>query len=173
MYNFISGQDVTWAQAEAVHRQTEGNPLFVQEVIRYLVEEGYLVREEGCWVLAEGTLPGTGIPDGLRDVVGKRLNRLSEKTSIGRLLGNASSLLGKPYEARDYYAQALEVCVKTRFRPEIALTRLELAELLLEHYPDERGTAIEHLDFAIAEFREMKMQPSLERALRHRGLLKA
>jgi hypothetical protein len=33
--------------------------------------------------------------------------------------------------------------------------------------------AIEHLDFAIREFREMKMQPSLERALRHRELLKA
>jgi hypothetical protein len=60
-----------------------------------------------------------------------------------------------------------------RFRPEIALIRLDLAELLLEHYPDERAAAIEHLDFAIAEFREMKMQPSLERALRHRGLLKA
>ena len=33
--------------------------------------------------------------------------------------------------------------------------------------------AIEHLDFAIREFREVKMQPSLERALRHRELLKA
>ncbi|HTE85126.1 MAG TPA: hypothetical protein VK821_10365 [Dehalococcoidia bacterium] len=30
-----------------------------------------------------------------------------------------------------------------------------------------------HLDFAIAEFREMKMQPSLERALRHKDVLKA
>ncbi len=28
-------------------------------------------------------------------------------------------------------------------------------------------------DFAIREFRDMKMQPSLERALRHRELLKA
>jgi hypothetical protein len=63
--------------------------------------------------------------------------------------------------------------LKGRVRPEIALTRLELAELRLEHYPDERDAAIEHLDFAIGEFREMKMQPSLERALRHRGLLKA
>jgi len=34
-------------------------------------------------------------------------------------------------------------------------------------------TALEHLDFAIAEFREMKMQPALERALRHKGLLRA
>jgi len=33
--------------------------------------------------------------------------------------------------------------------------------------------ALAHLDFAIAEFREIKMQPSLERALRHKELLKA
>ena len=60
-----------------------------------------------------------------------------------------------------------------RFRPEVALTRLQLAELLLEHYPEQQAEAKEHLDFAIGEFREMKMQPSLERALRHRRLLKA
>ena len=41
----------------------------------------------------------------------------------------------------------------------------QLAELLLDHYLDERDEAMEHLDFAVAEFREMKMQPSLERAL--------
>ena len=51
--------------------------------------------------------------------------------------------------------------------------RLQLAELLLEHYPDERAEAMEHLDFAINEFREMKMQPSLERALRHKEILGA
>ena len=59
------------------------------------------------------------------------------------------------------------------FRPEVALIRLDFAELLQEHYPDEHDAAIEHLDFAIAELRDMKMQPALERALRHRGLLKA
>ena len=40
-------------------------------------------------------------------------------------------------------------------------------------YPDERTDALEHLDFAIEEIRVMKMQPSLERALRSRDLLKA
>ena len=59
------------------------------------------------------------------------------------------------------------------FRPEIALTRLQLAELLLEHYPGPKAEALEHLDFAIGEFREMKMQPSLERALKQRENLKA
>ena len=32
--------------------------------------------------------------------------------------------------------------------------------------------ALGHLDFAIAEFRDMKMQPSLECALRHKDILK-
>jgi hypothetical protein len=30
-----------------------------------------------------------------------------------------------------------------------------------------------HPDFAIAEFRDMRMQPALERALRHKEVLKA
>ena len=37
----------------------------------------------------------------------------------------------------------------------------------------DKARAMAHLDFAISEFREMKMQPSLERALRHKGLLGA
>ena len=90
---------------------------------------------------------------------------------IGRLCGGAAALRGDADRARMYYHQAIEVCTKVRFRPELALSRLELAELLLSHYPDERAAAGEHLGFAIAEFREMKMQPSLERALRRRGML--
>lgn len=86
-------------------------------------------------------------------------------TTPARRLGAAAALLGEPDKARAYYEQAIEVAGKIAFRPEAALTRLQLAELLLERYPEERADALEHLDFAIAEFREMKMQPSLERAL--------
>jgi tetratricopeptide (TPR) repeat protein len=92
---------------------------------------------------------------------------------IGRLCGGAAVLMGQPEKAREYYEQALDVCTRARFRPELALTSLELAELLLAHYPDEKAAALEHLDFAIDEFRDMKMQPSLERALGHKGLLRA
>jgi tetratricopeptide (TPR) repeat protein len=117
-----------------------------------------------------------------RKTVGELLPRLAllahtlsryAVVSVGRLCGAGSALLGQPDEARAYYMQALEVCEKVRFRPEIALTRLELAELLLAHYPDQRAEAVVHLDFAIDEFRAMKMQPSLERALKHKGLLSA
>jgi hypothetical protein len=61
----------------------------------------------------------------------------------------------------------------TRLRSgsEIALTRVQLAELLLAHYPDEKAEALGHLNFPIREFREMKMQPALERALKQREAL--
>lgn len=45
--------------------------------------------------------------------------------------------------------------------------------VLLEHYPDEKAEALEHMDFAIGEFCDMKMQPSLARALRHKEILGA
>ena len=90
-----------------------------------------------------------------------------------RHLGGASALLGDYNPARGYYAQALEAAGKIRFRPEIALTRLQLAELLLDHYSAERAEAMGHLDFAITEFGAMKMQPSLERALKRKAILGA
>ena len=40
-------------------------------------------------------------------------------------------------------------------------------------YPGGLFLAPKHFDLAIKDFREMKMQPSLERALRHKGILKA
>jgi tetratricopeptide (TPR) repeat protein len=94
-------------------------------------------------------------------------------TCAGRHLGAAAAFLGRPDEARKHYQEAIKVCTEIGFRPELALTRLQLAELLLEHYPKERAEALEHLDFAIKEFQDMKMQPSLERALRHKDILKA
>ena len=38
------------------------------------------------------------------------------------------------------------------FRAEVALTRLQLAELLLEQYPRERVEALERPYFAISDF---------------------
>jgi len=94
-------------------------------------------------------------------------------TCVARHLGAAALLLGELDQARAHYERAIEACARIRFRPELALSRLQLGELLLEHFPDERPSAIEQLDAAIAELRAMKMQPALERALRHKEVLKA
>jgi tetratricopeptide (TPR) repeat protein len=89
------------------------------------------------------------------------------------IIADGAAFLNRYDDARRYYREGMERAVMIRYRPEIALLRLHLAELLLEHYPDEKKEALEHLDFATKEFREMKMQPSLERALRHKDILKA
>ena len=61
--------------SRAVHTQTEGNPLFVTEVVRLLVQEGELtaqnVRERDSWEIR--------VPEGVREVLGRRLNRLSQR----------------------------------------------------------------------------------------------
>jgi tetratricopeptide (TPR) repeat protein len=98
---------------------------------------------------------------------------LLHPTCVARHLGGAAALLGRHREAREHYKEAIKVGTEMKFRPELALTRLQLAELLLEHYLDEKKEALEHLDFAIKEFQEMKMQPWLERALKHKEILKA
>jgi DNA-binding CsgD family transcriptional regulator len=84
-------------------------------------------------------------------------------TVLGRHLGEAAALLSDHTAARAYYAQALEAAGKIRFRPEIALIHLRLAELTLEEGED--SEAVEHLDVAIPELRDMSMQPALERGL--------
>jgi predicted ATPase len=64
------------ALVEAVYSQTEGNPLFLtllSEVVRLLVQEGELVPAR----LQQGHSVSLGIPEGVREVIGKRLNRLS------------------------------------------------------------------------------------------------
>ena len=111
---------------------------------------------------------------------GLRVTGYIHNTCIARHLGAAAALLGLADEARGYYHTALEVCREMPFRPEEALTHLQLAELLLDpstgpalsgaegsaqSKDQARAEALEHLDTAIAEFLEMKMQPSLERGV--------
>ena len=77
---------------EAVHTQTEGNPLFVTEVVRLLVQEGELTQESGArdsWTVR--------IPEGVREVIGRRLNRLSQRCNETLTIG---SVIGREFELR-------------------------------------------------------------------------
>jgi DNA-binding NarL/FixJ family response regulator len=74
--------------------------------------------------------------------------------------------VGDSAAARGYYEQALHAAGKIHFRPELALTEVSLAELLLQEGDETaRSEALEYLEIAIPELRDMKMQPGLERAL--------
>jgi tetratricopeptide (TPR) repeat protein len=158
------------------------------EVISFLdnvisARRGLSTEEDSTWAFTDMIFLDSAVRVRHREAVEFLFRRLivaapfaeatSAPTCFARHLGAAAAFVGRPEEARAYYVQAIDVAGRLRFRPEIALTRLELAELLLAHYSGEKAEAREHLDFAIGELREMKMQPALERALKQRETLKA
>jgi class 3 adenylate cyclase/tetratricopeptide (TPR) repeat protein len=67
--------------AHALARETEGNPFFVGEILRHLIDTGAIVHRDGRW---RGTVSvdEIGIPEGIRDVVGRRLSRLPEAANV-------------------------------------------------------------------------------------------
>ena len=80
--------------AAAIHLETEGNAFFVREVVRHLIETGGLRQDDGRWVTGR-PVEELGIPEGVRDVVGRRLTRLSE--TANRALAVAA-VVGQEFE---------------------------------------------------------------------------
>jgi ATP/maltotriose-dependent transcriptional regulator MalT len=76
---------------ETIHTHTEGNPFFLKEMTRLLSERGELTAAE------IGGPEGIRIPQGVREVIGQRLNRLSE--SCHQTLITAS-VIGREFDFR-------------------------------------------------------------------------
>ncbi|MEK7295578.1 MAG: AAA family ATPase, partial [Actinomycetota bacterium] len=81
--------------ASALHRATEGNPFFIEETVRHLVETGRIFRREGRWVSDTTNINEMGIPEGVREVIGRRLSRLSSECN-GALA--SAAVLGREFE---------------------------------------------------------------------------
>jgi class 3 adenylate cyclase/tetratricopeptide (TPR) repeat protein len=77
--------------ADFMTAETAGNPFFLREFLLHMVEAGELRREEGSWT-ARLPLEELGLPEGVRQVVGRRLARLSP--AANRLLAAAAACQG-------------------------------------------------------------------------------
>ncbi|HEU4758995.1 MAG TPA: AAA family ATPase, partial [Dehalococcoidia bacterium] len=82
------------ALAAALHEQTEGNPFFIEEIIFHLYEIGAIYRQEGQW-LTDPALVAQNIPEGVREVIGRRLSLLSEGANQALTF---ASVLGREFE---------------------------------------------------------------------------
>jgi class 3 adenylate cyclase len=80
------------AFVRALSDETDGNPFFIREVLIHLVEERKLYREGGRWRSDVTSVAELGIPEGVRQVITRRLARLSEVAN--RLLSAASAFEG-------------------------------------------------------------------------------
>jgi predicted ATPase/DNA-binding CsgD family transcriptional regulator len=73
---------------ETIYEHTEGNPFFMAEVVRLMSEQGELRQEQ------PGRPRGIRVPEGVREAIGQRLNRLSE--SCNQVLATAS-IIGREF----------------------------------------------------------------------------
>jgi class 3 adenylate cyclase/tetratricopeptide (TPR) repeat protein len=92
LLSIIAEHDVPQALVDAISRETEGNPFFIRETLLHLVETGALYRRDGRWTSDAASIGELGIPEGVRQVIGRRLSRLSDPSN--RLLTAASGFSG-------------------------------------------------------------------------------
>ncbi|MEO8457000.1 MAG: protein kinase, partial [Chloroflexota bacterium] len=115
-----AGTTPSEALVQAVYKETEGNPFFVNEIVRLLVADGRLEKAEGVkdWSVT--------IPQSVKEVVGRRLDHLSEECNkaltIGAVIGREFGvrLLEKVSEVKgDRLVDALEEAMGARVIAEL------------------------------------------------------
>ncbi len=76
--------------ARLIHAKTEGNPLFMTDLVRYLRDRGVVTRESGHWTLAQA-LPEieNNLPESVRGMIERKIAQLDEDDH--RLLTAASA----------------------------------------------------------------------------------
>lgn len=83
----------------AVFQETEGNPFFVEEVVKSLIDQGQIYRGGGEW--QRGDVAELEIPQSVKSAIGRRLDRLGE-TCLDVL--RTAAALGKVFEFEELAA---------------------------------------------------------------------
>lgn len=83
------------ALAQEITRETAGNPFFAGELLRHLAESGVTVQEDGGHWHLVGDVAQLGLPQSVREVVGRRVERLG---SDARTALSAAAVIGRDFE---------------------------------------------------------------------------
>jgi predicted ATPase len=83
--------------AAALHARTEGNPLFMVDLLRYLRDRGVIVQDHGRWALVRA-VPDVRreLPESVRGMVQRKVDQLGE---ADRQLLMAASVQGEEFDS--------------------------------------------------------------------------
>ncbi|MEO7521162.1 MAG: protein kinase, partial [Gemmatimonas sp.] len=83
--------------AALVHAKTEGSPLFMADVLRYLLTRGIVAKESGRWILAK-SLPAIehDLPESVRGMIQQKIEQITEED---RKLLMAASVHGYEFDS--------------------------------------------------------------------------
>jgi class 3 adenylate cyclase len=106
-----------------VGRKAEGNPFFVEELVKSLRETGSIRREGERWVLGR-PLDKISVPDTIQDVLMSRIDRLEDEPRQALQL---AAVIG-----REFTRRLLERIAEIRAGTAAALRELQAIELIYE-----------------------------------------
>ena len=126
--NLLEVEDLPEKVRSLILTRSEGNPFFVEEVIRSLLDSALVVRENSHW-RATREIENIAIPDTLAGVINARLDRLDEGS---RRVVQTAAVIG-----REFQFDALTSVSEAEQDCEAALAELERRELVREksHIP--------------------------------------
>jgi len=139
----LFGQDTVSPEfAAVVHGETEGNPFFIEEVVKSLIEQGQIYRAGSGWDRKE--VRELTIPQSVKAAIGRRLDRLSPgcaealhtAAAIGKVFA-FGELAASSAAGEDALLDALdEACGAQLLQPRaaetFAFTHDKIREVLLE-----------------------------------------
>jgi predicted ATPase/class 3 adenylate cyclase len=94
--NLLHIEDLPESVHELILRKTEGNPFFVEEVIRTLIDSQHIVRENSHW-RATREIVNVAIPDTLTGLLSARIDRLPDDT---KRVAQTGAVLGRIFAYR-------------------------------------------------------------------------
>jgi class 3 adenylate cyclase/tetratricopeptide (TPR) repeat protein/ABC-type oligopeptide transport system ATPase subunit len=94
--NLLGVKDLTKNIRDMIIARADGNPFFIEELIRSLIETRQIVHENSHWRAVSGDAK-VALPDTLRGVLGARIDRLPELTK--HVLQNAA-VIGRSFDLR-------------------------------------------------------------------------
>ncbi len=102
LLSFLFGQEgVSQDFTQAIYHDTEGNPFFIEEVIKSLIEQGQIYRVEGRWERQEISM--LAIPQSVKEAIGRRLDRQNQ-TCMDML--HTAAALGKRFSFSELVASS-------------------------------------------------------------------
>jgi class 3 adenylate cyclase/tetratricopeptide (TPR) repeat protein len=94
--NLLYIEDLPESVRRLILKKAEGNPFFVEEVIRALIDSKHIVQENGHW-RATREIVNVTIPDTLSGVLSARIDRLPENT---KHVAQTAAVLGRIFAYR-------------------------------------------------------------------------
>ena len=90
----LGTEEVPLALTEAIAGAAEGNPLFVEELLAMLIDDGLLVRDDGHWSPTPG-LAGLAVPPTVQALLAARLEHLDRSE---RRVIECAAVVGEVFE---------------------------------------------------------------------------